>query len=354
MMTSSQPRVPADKHQPSNAKLSFDPSDVLVFIDDGHVSEASIQHAQNVARALGGTVELLQVLCEPAGSDDPIDPVDWDIKKHQALKRLDSLSKITQDDVAPCRVRLLEGKCFSQIKSLMDLRRNDVAASMRTRSEGGWHLSETAWAVLMSKSAAVLMIPDTATAMSGTPYHRILVPLDGSPRAETALPTAVKIAQADKAEVMLCYVPPDPGLIEIAAVGQEVAHLHDQVRKLNTKAGKVYLARTKKRIEHSGLTISVKISNSGDARRSLIDSRSRENIDFVVMATHGQSGHLDVPTGDVARFVLEKADIPVLLVRSRNGHFGARKPDRAAKRNRAAVPVASASAACRWARVRRG
>lgn len=322
MMTSPRPSGPADKDQPSNANPSLAPSDVLVFVDDGHVSKASIQHAQNVARALGGSVELLQVLCEPAGGDGPIDPVDWDIKKHQALKRLDRLGKTSRRDDAPCRVSLLEGKCFSQVKSVMDLRTGDVAASTRSRSDGGWHLSETAWAVLMSKNAAVLMIPDNATADAVAPYRRILVPLDGSPRAETALPLAVRIAQAHKAEVMLCYVPPDPGLTEIAAVGREAAHLHAQVQSLNTKAGKAYLARTKKRLAHNGPPISVKISDSGDVRRSLIDIMVRENVDFVVMATHGQSGFLDVPTGDVARFVLEKANIPVLLVRSKNGHFG--------------------------------
>ena len=322
MMTSPRPRVPANTDQPSNGNPSFAPSDVLVFIDDSHVNEASIQHAQNVAHALGGTVELLQVLCQTSNGVGPIDPLDWDIKKQKALKRLNSLSKISQGADAPYRVRLLEGKCFNQIRSVMNLRTGDIAASMRSRGDGGWYLNETAWAVLMSKSAAVLMIPDDANTVSDTRYRRILVPLDGSPRAEAALPLAVKIAQADKAEVMLCYVPPDPSMTEIAADGREAAHLHAQVCNLNVKAGKNYLGRTEKRLKNNGMTTSVKISDGGDARRLLIDIMSRENVDFVVMATHGQSGHSDVPTGDVARFVLEKADIPVLLVRSRNGHIG--------------------------------
>ncbi len=322
MMTSPQSRAPANNGQRSSANPSLATSDVLVFVDDAHVSGASIQHAQNVAHALGGTVELLQVLCEPSSGEGPIDPVDWDIKKQRALNRLDSLSKASQGLNVPCRVKLLEGNCSSQIKSFMDLRSGDIAASMRPRSDTGRYLSETASAVLMSRSAAVLMIPDGAKAASKTPYRRILVPLDGSPRAEAALPMAVRIAQADKAEVMLSFVPPDPGLTEIAAVDREAAQLHDQVRAYNKKAGRAYLERTKKRIAHNGPAISVRIAESGDARRSLIDIMSREKVDFVVMATHGQSGHLDVPTGDVARFVLEKADIPVLLVRSRNGHFG--------------------------------
>lgn len=297
-------------------------SDVVVFVDDAHVSAASIRHAQNVARALGGAVELVQVLCEPASGNGPVDPVEWDIKKQQARKRLVALGKTSPASDVPCEVRLLEGKCGRQIRSLMDLRTGDIAASMRSRSDAGWYLNETAWAVLMSQSAAVMMIPDDANVASNIPYQRILVPLDGSARAEAVLPIAVKIAQAQNAELMLCYVPPDPGLTEIGANGPETAHLHAQVRNLNAKAGKTYLGRTRKRLAHNGLQISVNITDSGDARRSLIDIMSRENADFVIMATHGQSGHADVPTGDVARFVLEKASVPVLLVRSRSGHNG--------------------------------
>lgn len=322
MITSPRPRARTQMDQPSTVKPSFAPSDVLVFVDDAHVNGAGIRHAQNVAHALGGSVELLQVLCQPSNGDGPIDPLDWDIKKQQALKRLNSLGKLSQTADTPYRVRLLEGKCFKQIRSVMNLRTGDIAASMRSRGDAGWYLNETAWAVLMSKSAAVFMIPDDEETVPQLRYRRILVPLDGSTRAEAALPMAVKIAQADKAEVMLCYVPPDPGLTEVAADGREAANLHAQVRNLNAKAGEIYLARTKKRVEQNGLTISVKISDGGDPRRSLIDTMSRESVDFVVMATHGQSGHTDVPTGDVARFVLENANIPVLLVRSRNGQFG--------------------------------
>lgn len=321
-MTQPQSTTPRNKKQLSDASQSFDPSNVLVFLEDSNVNEASIRHAQNVAHALGGTVELLQVLRKPTTGNDPIDPVGWDIKKQKVLNRLGLLSKKVQAADTPCPVTLLEGKCSSQIQSLMELRSGDIAASMRSHNDGSGYPSETAWAILKSQSAAVLMLPNDAKDQSNIPYQRILVPLDGSPRAEAALPVAVKIAQAQKAELMLCYAPPEPRLTEINSNGHEAEHLHAQVRNHNEKAGETYLQQTKKRLEHTGAKVSVKNASSGDVRRSLIDTMSRENADFVVMATHGQSGHMDVPTGDVARFVLEKAHIPVLLVRSRNGHNG--------------------------------
>lgn len=308
-------------HEDESSKtgLTLEPSDVLFFIDSGPVAQAAIHHAQKVASAFHGKVVVVQVLCKPTNGNGPIDPVDWNIKKQQTVNRLELLTKGAKDAAHPCSIELLEGQCIGQIKAFMEHRQGDIAAAPRSRSDMGWHSSETAWGVLMSKSAAVLMIPDDAMIEPNTPYRRILVPLDGSSRAEAALPKAIVLARAESAELMLCYVAPDPGLTGFGTKDQEAERLHALVKKRNEQAGKTYLAQIKKKLEHSGLKIAVKLFSGGDARRALINVVSQEAVDFVVMATHGQSGHKDVPTGDVARFVLDKADVPVLLLRYRNG-----------------------------------
>jgi len=305
--------------QPSKSGLSLERSDVLFFIDNGPVAQAAIHHAQKVASAFHGKVVVVQVLCKPTNLSGPIDPVDWSIKKQQTVNRLELLTKRAKDAAHPCSIELLEGQCIGQIKAFMEHRQGDIAASPRSRSDMGWHSSETAWGVLMSKSAAVLMIPDDAIIEPNTPYRRILVPLDGSSRAEAALPKAIFLARAESAELMLCYVAPDPGLTAFGAKDQEAERLHVLVKKRNEQAGKTYLAQIRKKLEQNGLKIAVRLSSDGDARRALIKIVSQEAVDFVVMATHGQSGHNDVPTGDVARFILDKADVPVLLLRYRNG-----------------------------------
>lgn len=317
-MTRSQQAMPPGKDQLSQPGQAFESSDVLVFVEDAAVTAASVNHAQKIAGVFGGKVVLVQVLCKPVNGSGPIDPVEWDIKKQQTLKQLGMLTKGSEGANQPCSVELLEGQCVNQIKALMEHRQGDIAASLRPRSDIEWHLSETAWGVLLSQSAAVLMIPDDATIEPNAQYRRILVPLDGSSRAEAALPVAMKLARAEHAELIVCYVLPAPSLTELAAGDPETERLHALVRHRNEQAGKTYLARIRKRFEHNGLKISVRVSHSGDARRALIDIISKENTDFVVMATHGQSGHRDVPTGDVARYVLTNADIPVLLVRPRN------------------------------------
>ena len=166
------------------------------------------------------------------------------------------------------------------------------------------------------------MIPENAKADGKRTYERILVPLDGSLRAESALPKAVLLAKAEAAELVLCHVAPQSGLSAFGMSDQEAENLHKLVSKRNETAGKNYLARIRNRLAQNGLKVSVRLSKDGDPRRSLIELITREKADFVVMATHGESGHKDVPTGDVARYVLERADIPVLLVRPGSGRQG--------------------------------
>ncbi len=317
-MTRSQRPSTSGRHQTSEPVQAFKSSDVLVFVEDAATTSACLSHAGKVAGAFGGEVILVQVLCKPLDNNGPVDPVEWDIRKQQTLKRLGGQSDRSDDVKNRGSVRLLEGQCINQIRAFMDVRQGDIAASVRPHDALGWLSSETARGVLLSRSAGVLMIPGGAATGPDSNYRRVFVPLDGSTRAEAALPVAVTLARAENAHLVICYVLPVPGLTEFGARDSESERLHAIVRRRNEQAGKTYLARIRKNLEHNGLQISVRISSGDDVRRELIDIMSKENADFVVMATHGQSGHKDVPTGDVARFILDKSAIPVLLVRTRN------------------------------------
>lgn len=291
------------------------PSDVLVFVEDAAVAEASLRHAQRVASAYSGKVVLVHVQCRADPGAAPVDPVEWDLRRQQSLKWLMRLTRLPETQGVPCEAKLLEGHCITQIQSFLEGRQGDIAATVRCRDSNGWQSSDTASGVMLSHSESILIIPEVAQIAGDHGYRRVLVPLDGSARAETALPKAVMLALAQAAELVLCHVTPEPGLTPFGVRDHEADRLNDMVRKRNEQAGKTYLGRIKNSLAQSGLKVATAVTGNGDARRGLIDAISRQKADFVVMATHGQGGHSDVPTGDVARFVLDRAEVPVLLVR---------------------------------------
>lgn len=290
---------------------------VIVFLEEAQKDLEPVKHADRVAAALGGHVTLCHVMVPPHDGSKPVDPVDWDIRKQKTRNWLSGVARAHSSKERKTEALLLEGQYIKQIASHMAVRQGDIAAALRVRGEEGKRLSDTVLGVLASRSAALLMIPVTAREPKNGTYQKILVPLDGSSRAESALPTAAKLALAEDAELLLCHVAPQPGVTEFGVMDQEAARLSSQVTKRNTQLGQTHLTKVKNSLAHHKLNISTLIVPGGDARRALIDTIEKEAVDFVVMATHGQSGHRDVPAGDVASFILDRADIPVLMVRSK-------------------------------------
>ena len=292
-------------------------SDVLVFLRHDEKDLNALLHAQRVAKAFGGRVSLLRVMAPPNDNAAPVDPVDWDIKKKAALKCLERLAEALDPKEKTVGSLILEGQCIEQIAAFTETRKGDIAAALRPRGTGRWRLNETLSGVLHSHSAAILMIPLGTPQKAGRGVRRILVPMDGSARAETALPRAVALAKAEKANLVFCYVAPEAGLAEVGIMDSKDIALQEQVVKRNARAGEAYLKRITNSLAHHDLNISTLIIAGGDARRALLRAASQKEADFLVMATHGQSGHSDVPTGDVASFILDRAEIPVLMVRHR-------------------------------------
>lgn len=292
-------------------------SDVLVFFERDLKGVAALRYAQNVAEAFGGKVVLIGVMTPPAESAGLIDPVDWDIKKRSARRCLNRLAQSLDEKREKVETWLLEGQCGDQISICMEARKEDIAAALRSPEDGRWRLSEMISGILHSHSAAILMIPDITQKSAQQRIRRILVPIDGSARSESALPRAVALAKAENAELLLCYVAPEPGLTEFGVMDSKAIELNSEVTIRNTCAGRVHLNRITNSLAHHNLKISTRIVSGGDARRALLSTGKQEGVDFLVMASHGQSGHNDVPAGDVASYILDRADIPVLMVRHR-------------------------------------
>ncbi|MBO6676610.1 MAG: universal stress protein [Rhizobiales bacterium] len=299
-------------------------SDVIVFAEETLGKTDAIKHAQRISNALGGQLIVAHVMVPPQRAASPIDPVDWDISKQETYAWLASLSRSLDPANGDAKVQLLEGSCIDQIAAHMADRQSHIAAAVRSRGAGRWRLSDTVVGVLESRSAAILVIPEDAPPPEPNGYKTILVPLDGSARAESALPTAVALAKAEAAELLLYYVAPPPGLTEFGMLDRDAAKLSSEVQKRNTLAGQTHLTKVKNSLAPYGLNISTHIITDGDARRALMTAVDREAVDLLVMATHGQSGHSDVPAGDVAGFILGRADVPVLLVRNDGSRSDAR------------------------------
>ena len=147
------------------------------------------------------------------------------------------------------------------------------------------------------------------------PFRSVLVPLDGSPLAEQAIPLALEIARAARSKVRLVLVHhslPAPFYEESA---QQYVSLDLAMRK----AARDYLRGLAGMLrQRSGLRIS-SVAIDGSVAQALVKYVQDVGADLVAMTTHGRGGARGAWLGSVADHLVRRLDIPVIVTRAREG-----------------------------------
>lgn len=145
---------------------------------------------------------------------------------------------------------------------------------------------------------------------------KVLVTLDGSPLAEAVIPHAEDIAIPLGAElIFLRVVPPIPARaasIEIRTRGYSAKQLIATV----VEEAKNYLKGVEERSRSRGAN-SRSVVVEGMVIDTILRFIDEEDIDIVAISTHGHSGITRLIVGSVAGVVMRRANIPVLMLRSR-------------------------------------
>ena len=144
-------------------------------------------------------------------------------------------------------------------------------------------------------------------------YKTILVPLDGSKRAELILAHAEALAAAFGAKVVLLQVV-EPSVSIVTPYDMVPYYDPKEAERMVTEA-KGYLNGKEGELRARGIDVKSRIEN-GPVVAGILEVAESENADLIAMASHGRTGLGRVFYGSVAAGVLHKADRPLLLVRA--------------------------------------
>ena len=144
-------------------------------------------------------------------------------------------------------------------------------------------------------------------------YETILVPLDGSKRAEAILPHVERLARLYGAEVVLLQVVDPPPRIEVPEEFDMALHQR-QLERLAQRA-QDYLSGLEDEFRENGIRARKRIVH-GPVVEAILTTADREKADLVAIASHGRTGLSRVFYGSVAAGVLHRADQPLLVIRS--------------------------------------
>ncbi|MFC2059293.1 universal stress protein [Chloroflexota bacterium] len=154
-------------------------------------------------------------------------------------------------------------------------------------------------------------------------YQKILVPLDGSALAECVLPHVEFVAKGCNAPnvVFMRVVEPAPLLLGnftdyvesfTDAEAEQTQKRMDSARRATAQE---YLNELLTRTSYDGAKLESEVI-SGKAADSIAEYAEKNDIDLIIVATHGRSGMSRWVLGSVADRVLRSSCVPVLMVRA--------------------------------------
>ncbi len=137
-------------------------------------------------------------------------------------------------------------------------------------------------------------------------FRRILVPLDGSSFAESALPFAAHLARMFEAEIHLLRVN------ETIAHGQKILPIAPEEEVAR------YLDAMRRRLESAGVDVRWDMA-MGHAHEAIETYTRGFGIDLVALSRHGAGRSAHPSLGSVARRCVGLLTVPLLLVRAAEG-----------------------------------
>lgn len=141
-------------------------------------------------------------------------------------------------------------------------------------------------------------------------FRHIVIPLDGSPRAESALPVAVRLARASGGQLtLLRVVPPSIELdMHTMPLATTELSLEEEIARAND-----YLAQLVSSEILKGINMRTEVL-SGPVAKTILLFAHLQQVDLIAMCSHGSTGLKRWVLGSVSEKVARHSPIPVLVL----------------------------------------
>ncbi|MFW6192811.1 MAG: universal stress protein [Gemmatimonadota bacterium] len=294
---------------------------VLFATDFSERSEGALPHALWYAREFEAELHMLHAVVLHA--DDPANPdVDFpDLE--DAYREVDRWASDRMEatagraDEAGAAVKRVEKRGIAAAPVILDYAQEEsvdliVLATHGRRGVRRMLLGSVAEEVVRRADRPVLTVRADGEGKHGEPPRRILVPVDFSEHARRALLYGEALSERTGAELHVVHVLPemsfpDPYFAEAAQLRAMAKAAQERVPEaLDRNVREVLGAEVK---VHTHLEV-------GSPAGTIVRVAEREDVDHVVLSSHGRTGVERVFLGSVAEGVVRRAPCPVLTVKA--------------------------------------
>lgn len=296
---------------------------ILVPLDGSSLAECVLPHVSALAAIHDSRVTLLRVSAKHGERDraafaSPLDArLDSVIAQAyltEAAQRLSQAGVLveTATSTGPAAARIV---AFAQ--------QNDVdLIAMSSHGKGGlsgWNMSSVVHKVAARAYRSMMIVRAYAPASEKSDmvtYRRLLVPLDGSRRAESILPMAVSLARAHDAQLVLAHIVGEVEIPDRLWASEEELDLLERLSARRQRRAERYLEEVR---AHLLVDADIELEVSRDVSGALQALSEEHAFDLTLMSAHGHSSSPRRTYGSVATSLIGYGSTPLLIMQDLRG-----------------------------------
>ena len=245
-----------------------------------------------------------------------IDPLEWHLEKTEAEAYLSEVAAHLRGFGIKVQRALEEGNAAEQIIEFTHQKELDliILSSHGQSGLSGWNISSVVQKIILRAYTSTLIVrayqsPPKDPESFG--YKQLLIPLDGSQRAENALPPALILARFYGSQLLLAHLVYKPEMLTRTPLTHSETDLINQITERNQQKATRYLEQIRSQSTTPvDLRLHISEGNIGELHK-LVELK---DVDLVVLSAHGQSGNTKWPYGSVTLSFIVYGTTPLLIV----------------------------------------
>jgi len=247
--------------------------------------------------------------------------MEWHLRKSEAQTYIDSVCSKLQEIGINSHGLLLTGPPYQRILEQVDKLNIDLVLVSSHGQSGRVDrpFGAIAHKVLGSAGTSVMLVPAQAQPLNvdiyaSKSYQSILIPLDGSRRAECVLPIADRLAREQKTKLKIVHVTQRPDILSWALLADDTRNLTEQFVEHIGAVAQSYLDQIRDRQDNESVCI---LAQADNVAIELNHIAGEAEADLMLVSAHGAAANPIRAFGDTVSGILNYCRRPVLIYQDR-------------------------------------